>query len=287
MPTFVLTICTVIWGFTFVVVKDALDASDAFTFLTLRFGLGALACLGWARRGVLVPDTLKRGVFLGVVLFLGYAAQTFGLAETTPSRSAFLTGLAVIMVPFVSWWTVRRAPAPASVVGALIAVYGMGQLTGFGLDGFTRGDALTIGCAIAYAFHISLTERFASNGASAALVAVQLAVVAVLSAACIPFGHFHFEPTNAYWFTVVTTGLIASGFAISVQTWAQAKTPAVQAAVIFSLEPVVALLTSLALGRETAHEAEVIGGACIVAGVLVSEVGATVARRALAIARLS
>lgn len=269
-----LIICTSVWGLTFVVVKDALGASDSFTFLALRFTLGALACVLWAGRRSFDRRVVANGLGLGLVLFAGYAFQTFGLEDTLPSRSAFLTGLSVIGVPFVAWGLFRRPPAWPSIVGALVAIAGLARLTGFGLDGgLTRGDLLTLACAAAYALHIALTEKFANTGASVALVAVQLSVVAVLSAVCIPLGGPRFAPTPSYWAAVAATGLIASALAISLQTWAQARTSAVRAAVIFSLEPVIALAASVALGRETPGAAELTGGALIVAGVLVSEVG--------------
>jgi drug/metabolite transporter (DMT)-like permease len=262
---------------TFVVVKDALAASDPFTFLAARFFLGALACFVWAGRRGFSRQVVGSGLGLGLVLFAGYAFQTFGLEETTPSRSAFLTGLSVIGVPFVAWVIFRRSPAWTSVLGAVIAIGGLARLTGFGLDGgLSRGDLLTLACAAAYALHIALTEKFAKTGASVALVAVQLATVAVLSAVCIPLGTPRLNPTPAWWAAVAATGLVASAFAISLQTWAQARTSAVRAAVIFSLEPVVALAASVALGRESPGLAELTGGALILAGVLVSEVGAAV-----------
>ncbi|MBM4781874.1 MAG: DMT family transporter [Archangiaceae bacterium] len=274
-----LGLCTLIWGLTFVVVKDALNASDSFTFLAFRFALGAVASLLWARRRAFERATITNGLGLGLVLFAGYAFQTFGLESTTPSRSAFLTGLAVIGVPFVSWVLFRRAPSWASAAGALVAIAGLARLTGFGLgDALSRGDLLTLGCAVAYALHIALTEKFAKGGASVGLVAVQLLTVAALSAICIPLGTPRFQPTSAWWGAVATTGLIASALAISIQTWAQTRTSAVRAAVIFSLEPVIALTASVVLGRESPGAPELLGGGLIVAGVLVSEVGTSIAR---------
>lgn len=273
-PTFSLMACTIIWGLTFVIVKDALVASDAFTFLAARFALGALACLVWARGAVLHRETLRRGLGLGLILFAGYAFQTFGLDDTTPARSAFLTGLCVIGVPFISWALLGRRPGWPSVLGALVAIAGLAHMTGVGFDSpLSRGDLLTLGCAATYALHIALTERFAQHGSSVALVAVQLTVVAVLSAVCIPLGTPRLSFTAGWFGAVAATGLIASALAISVQTWAQARTSAVRAAVIFSLEPVVALAASFSLGRETPSPAELTGGLLIVAGVLCSELG--------------
>lgn len=276
-----LALCTLIWGLTFVVVKDALAGSDPFTFLALRFALGAAALLILTPRRRFERRLTSAGLGLGLVLFAGYAFQTFGLDDTTPSRSAFLTGLAVIGVPFVSWGLFRRPPSWPSVAGAAIAIAGLARLTEFDLNtGLSRGDLLTLACAAAYALHIALTEKFAAHGDALPLVTVQLLVVAALSALCIPLGAPRLTPTPAYWAAVAATGLLASAFAISLQTWAQARTSAVRAAVIFSLEPVIALIASLALGRESPGLPELEGGALIVGGVLFSEVGGALLRRA-------
>ena len=97
----VLVSITAFWGVTFVVVKDAVALADPFTFLALRFSLGAVLLTFAAWRGIRGPALVRDGAGLGVLLFIGFAAQTSGLQFTTPSRSAFLTGLSVLLVPFL------------------------------------------------------------------------------------------------------------------------------------------------------------------------------------------
>ncbi len=265
---------TALWGLTFVTVKDALEGADPLTFLALRFGVGAVAAFALAGRRALDPAAWRAGGVLGVFLFVGYAFQTFGLVETTPSRSAFLTGLTVIFVPFVSTALTRRWPPASAFLGTALAVLGLWRMTGVSLDGpLPRGDLLTLGCSVAYAFHITLTERFASRAAPIAIVAVQLLVTATLSALAIPLGSRHFEPTPGLWAAVLLTGILASAVAISVQTWAQARTTAVRASLVFSTEPVFAAAYSAVLGRERLGVAELLGGGLILLGVVVAELG--------------
>jgi drug/metabolite transporter (DMT)-like permease len=148
---------TAFWGATFIVVKDALDDADPLSFLVLRFGLGALGLALVARKGLLDPRVWKPGGVLGLFLFVGYALQTWGLKFTTPSRSAFITSLCVVLVPFVSTAMFRRLPGWPSLLGAGLAAAGLAALTG-GLSGTVSvGDALTLGCAVSYAVHITLT----------------------------------------------------------------------------------------------------------------------------------
>jgi len=286
-----LAFITAFWGITFAVVKGALDDGDPFSFLTLRFALGAVVLTAIARREVLVPHTLRRGLVLGLLLFLGFALQTVGLVTTTPSRSAFITGLYVVFVPVLGLVLFRRMPRVASWVGVVLAAVGLRYLTGAEVgaeQGLSSGDWLTLGCAVAYAFHILLTERYAPKSGATALVAVQLWVVALLSALCLPFTGARVAWTPAFLGAVAFCGLFASALAISVQTWAQARTTAVRTALIYATEPVFAAVFSEAMGHETLGAREWVGGGLIVAGVLVAELGGQLlehlrARRAAAL----
>jgi drug/metabolite transporter (DMT)-like permease len=272
-----LALITAFWGTTFVVVKGALSHGDPFSFLALRFGIGALALTAIARREMLAPQTLRRGLALGVFLFLGFVLQTVGLVSTTPSRSAFITGLYVVFVPVLGLVLFRRVPRVSSWVGVALAALGLRYLTGAEVDagqGLSRGDWLTLGCAVAYAFHILLTERYAPKSSVVPLVAVQLWVVAVLSALCLPFAGARVEWTPSFLGAAAFCGLLASALALCVQTWAQARTTAVRVALICSTEPVFAAVYSVALGYEVLGPREWGGGGLIIAGVLVAELGA-------------
>ncbi len=278
----VLILLTVIWGTTFVMVKDALGHGDPFSFLALRFGVGASVLSLKAGRRLLSPSTLRRGGVLGLFLFLGFALQTVGLTDTTPSRSAFITGMYVLLVPLVVLALFRRVPRVSSLVGVVLSAVGLYYLTRAEAgvaEGISRGDLLTLGCSVAYAFHITLTERYAPKESVDSLVAVQLWVVALLSALCLPFTQPRVEWTPAFVGAVVFCGVVASAVALSMQTWAQARTSAVRAAIIYSLEPLFAAAFSVVLGYETLGVREWVGGGLIILGVLVSELGSGVWER--------
>lgn len=277
-----LVLLTVFWGLTFVVVKDALAFADPFTFLTLRFIVGAAVLAVIARGRMFAPGIIPKGLLLAVVLFLCFALQTVGLTDTTPSRAAFLTGLNVLFVPLLSMVLLRRMPRWGTSVGVVLAAVGLYWLTrptpndALSGGGLRLGDWLSIGCAVAYAVHILLTERFASKDNALGLVAVQLVGVAVMSALCLPFVERRLEWSQPLVVAVLACGVLASAVAILVQTWGQARTSAVRAALIFALEPVFASAYSVAVGHEVLGPKEWLGGALIVVGVFASELGTVV-----------
>lgn len=278
----VLLAMTAVWGLTFVTVKDALADADPFTWLALRFLIGAGALTLIARRSAGKVD-LKAGLVLGVLLWLGFTLQTVGLQYSTPSRSAFITGMFVVLTPLASTVIFRRLPRPPSLAGVALAFAGTYWLTGAGTDAAPDrralwGDLLTFGCALAYAVHLSLTEKYAKGSAAAPLVAAQLWVVCGLSALAIPFGARHLDPTPGLVVALVFTGVLASAVGFTAQTWAQARTTAVRAALVIATEPLFATAYSVIGGRETLGAREVAGGALILLGVLVAEVGGLIWR---------
>ena len=272
----VLVVVTAIWGSSFVVVQDAVRLADPFTFLVLRFTLAAVVLTLVDRRALANRKLIVAGVWLGALLFVGFITQTAGLQFTTPSRSGFLTGLSVLLVPFVGLVLFRKWPSPPVLAGVALAVAGLWFLTGGASDGggsTAKGDLLTIACAIAFAFYIVLLEPQARVYRPAPLVAVQLWVVALLALVALPFVPRHFDPSPALWWGIVYTAVMSTAACLLAQTWAQARTSAVRAALIFALEPVFAALWSVALGRERLGARELVGGTLIVLGIVVAELG--------------
>jgi len=282
----VLVVVTAIWGASFVVVQDAVRLADPFTFLVLRFIVGAsvLTVRDW--RALADRRLLLAGLGLGVILFVGFITQTMGLQFTTPSRSGFLTGLSVLLVPFVGLLLFRKWPTPPVLLGVALAVAGLWFLTG-GLSASggqtAKGDLLTIACAIAFAFYIVLLEPAARVHRSTPLVAAQLWVVALLAALALPFVPRHLEASPALWWAVLYTGILSTAVCLLAQTWAQARTSAVRAALIFALEPVFAAVWSVLVGRERLGTRELTGGSLIVLGIVAAELGGALwARRRVA-----
>ncbi len=275
-----LLLLTLVWGTTFTLVKVVLDAGTTpGAFLSLRFGL-AVAVLGllWAwRRPRVSPGLWRDGGLLGLAMFGGFALQTFGLRHTTPSRSGFITGLAVVIVPFITRFLYGRRVSASAWTGVAMAVVGLAMLTRpFGGDvtaAVRLGDLLTLGCAVAYAFQIAWTSEFSPRHPLLALTTVQVTVTFVGSLALLAFEPLRIVPSRELAGVVAFTSLAMTVGAFFVMNWAQRHTTAVRAGIIYAIEPPAAAVFSHFLTGEVLPALGIAGGALILAGVLVAEVG--------------
>jgi drug/metabolite transporter (DMT)-like permease len=263
---------TIIWGTTFVVVKAALTQVSTFVFLTLRFWVAAAALI-LIYRGAIRKKGIGPGVIAGSLLFTAYVFQTRGLELTTPSKSAFLTGLSIPMVPLVSSLVYSMKPRLVETAGILIASLGMMLMTlapaADWRSGMSKGDLLSLLCAVTFAFHIVIIGHYSQLYGFKSLAAVQIATAALLGSALFPFAEpirFHLTPGVAA--AVLTTGLLATALAFTTQAWAQQYTSPTRAALIFALEPPIAWLTSYALTGERMANRGKVGAGMILAGIL-------------------
>ncbi len=266
-----------IWGSTFVVVKEALHDASALTFLCLRFSLATLALLGTARplagRFQQARLLVSGGFVAGLCLFAGYWLQTLGLRYTTPSKSAFLTGLSIVMVPLLVAAFHRRLPAPAEIAGVAAATLGMGLLTlEGGLGSMNPGDALTLGCAAGFALHILAIGHWAPRVDYQALTLVQIATATLLCALTFWWAEpSYLRLTPRVLAALAVTGLLATALAFSVQAWAQQRTTPTHTALMFALEPVFAWVTSFLWTGERLSLRQAAGAVLILAGILTVE----------------
>jgi drug/metabolite transporter (DMT)-like permease len=283
----VLTLC---WGTTFLLVKNALVGTSAAVFLLLRFGLASLVVGGVAvaRGDRPTRAAVRHGLLLGLAMFAGFALQTLGLARTTPARSGFITGLSVLIVPFLARFALGRRVPLAAWAGVALAVAGLLALTrpfGGGVPADVRtGDLLTLGCAVAFAFQIVLVSEWSSRHPLALFTLVQVGATLALSALLLPLEPPALRSTPALWGTVLYAGVVMTAVAFFVMNWAQRHTTAVRAALIFSLEPVAAALFSHLVGGEPLVTLDWVGGALMVLGVAVGEVGSAFEARGRAAA---
>jgi drug/metabolite transporter (DMT)-like permease len=265
---------TVIWGATFVLVKSALAEVSTILFLALRFTLAAIVLAVVYRKALMERRAgIGPGLVAGFLLFTAYFFQTKGLELTTPSKSAFLTGLSIPMVPLAGSLVYRNRPRLFEVAGILIATAGMAIMTlpatGFGIG---RGDILSILCAVAFALHIVWVSHYTPLIGFEAIAVVQVAAAALPGLLLFRFAEpVRFHAGGEVVAAVTVTGLLATAVAFTTLAWAQQYTTATRSALIFALEPVVAWITSYLLTGETLTLRARAGAVLILAGVLLVE----------------
>jgi drug/metabolite transporter (DMT)-like permease len=273
-----LALVALIWGSTFVVVKNALDAVGPFTFVAWRFWLAAslLVILFRHRLRGLGRGELLAGGLIGLWLALGYILQTIGLQYTTTGKAGFITGLNVVMVPVFATLLLRRPPGRAPLIGILSAAVGLGFLS---LDTnlrFGPGDVWVLGCAVGFALHIVSVSRFAPRYDPIRLAIVQIAAVAILATlAAFVFDSPDLRLPIATWGAVAFTGVVATALVFSLQVHVQRFTTPTHVALVFSLEPVFAALFGWWWAHETLGPKELLGCGLILVGMIVAELGAT------------
>lgn len=234
-----LFLATFIWGISFVLMDFALDSVSTLYILAFRFIGAAVILLLVSIRTLKTLDrrTLGGGALMGVVLFTAYAFQTYGLAQTTPGKNAFLTAVYCIIVPFLYWIVSKKRPDRYNITAAVIGLTGVGLIS---LNSNLRlglGDSLTLICGFFFAVHIIVTNRSVENRSVVLLTMVQFAVAGIISGTLALI----FEPfprsipamtvANLVFMAVASTALC-----IFLQVYGQKHTPPAQASVIMTFE---------------------------------------------------
>jgi drug/metabolite transporter (DMT)-like permease len=283
-------LCVVlVWGITFSLVKSALSVISPFVFNLTRMSLAflVLAVLNiFSFRGIRRTD-LRYGAAAGLFLGFGYQFQTTGLNYTTASKAAFITGLVVVLVPLLS--IIPGVAAPGSLrptldtyLGALLAFVGLILLTtppgsgGALFSGIGIGEWLCLGCALAFAAHLLVLARAAPVVSARRLGTLQIGFAALVMLLTLPFGgQPHFRSTPILWIALAVTALLATAAAFTIQSWAQQHLPASHTALIFTLEPFFAWLTSLLFFHEHLGSRALLGATLILLGILFAELRPT------------
>ncbi len=292
LADFSLFLVALFWGSNFVIMKEALEIIEPFTYLGLRFTLAALllAPLFWKR---LVNASLKdylAGSLIGLFLFGGFAFQTIGLLYTTPAKSGFITGTAVVIVPFMYYFITRRSPGWLAVLGAILAATGLYLMSVDEVTGFNLGDGLTLICAFLFAAHIISIAIYVRRIDPIVLAVAQIAFTGLASFALA----FAFEPAEIMlhqppliWGAILYAVVFCTIGAFVTQTIAQRYTTPTHAVLILSLEAVFAGLFSYLFWSELFTAQKLGGVALIFAGILVAEMRPFIAAKIAAGRRVS
>lgn len=263
-----------IWGSSFIVMKSAVDGVPVFMLLGIRFTVGCgLLCLVCAKKlRAIGKKQLIHGGIVGVLLFLAYTVQTFGLKGTTPGKNAFLTAVYCVLVPFMNWLIFRRRPTKWNWLAAVMCLGGIGLVSLDSSLSMNQGDALTLLGGVFYALHLVAVSRFGEEDDPVVLTMLQFGAAAICCWALSlttermtgPF------PQNA-WFELAYLAVFATTAALLLQNVGQSVTPAAQAAILLSLESVFGVAFSVLLGAESLTARLIFGFTLIFLAVIASE----------------
>jgi drug/metabolite transporter (DMT)-like permease len=280
IPRFVadssLLIVALVWGLTFVSVKNALGEIAPFSFNAYRFALAAMLLFAVAPMRVLKlkKETVLAGLLLGVFLFGGYSLQTIGLLYTTASNAGFLTGLVVVLVPLLIALQTKKSPPLSAWIGAGTAFAGVALLSlGAGMH-LNPGDILVILCAVCFALQVIYVGRYCHDHDIIQLVFLQVISVALLSGAGVLLTETPVSPLSFsanIWTALFVTAVLATTFAFFVQGAMQRYTTPTRTAVVLSAEPVFAALFAALLLGEILGGRIYWGGALVLLGMLLAE----------------
>jgi drug/metabolite transporter (DMT)-like permease len=266
-----LVVAAMIWGSTFVVVKDALGDISPVLYLAIRFWVAAAILLLFVRKRPsrrMVVGGIATGLFVGV----GMIFQTVGLKYTSAANVGFLTSLYIPLVPFVSMLVYPVRTGWREVMAVILATVGIGLMS-FDPSSFTvnRGDVLTVAAAVMFAFQIVMVKKYGAEGEAVWMAWFQVVMTAVVSTMGMAFEQSYVVWTERLWWGFGITILGATVAAYLLMSWAQRYTTATRAALIFATEPVFAGLASYFWLGERLSGRGWMGAGLVLMGVLLAE----------------
>jgi drug/metabolite transporter (DMT)-like permease len=268
-----LVFIAVVWGCCFTLIKQTLTFVSPLLFLAIRFLLASALVLPWFRG--LSRRELVGGMVLGVLFWAGFVFQTVGIQYTTPSRSAFITGLSTPLVPIASLLIYRRPPALTTALAVMATGLGMYLLTRPGgmSAGINLGDVLTLACAVLFAFQIVAAGHYAPVARPERLLALELAMTGLLSALVAPA----LETPQLALSPPVVLALaflsVTAAVTFYLQLGAQKVVSPALTAIIFTLEALAAAITSWLVLGETLTAGQWLGGMLILGGAVLPFTG--------------
>ncbi|MFY3790927.1 DMT family transporter [Ureibacillus sp. MALMAid1270] len=269
-----LIITAIIWGSGFVFSAISLEYFTPYQLLAVRFSIGViiLSLVFYKKLKYIKKSTIKRGLLLGIFLYLAFLLQTVGLQYTTPSKNAFLTAVNVVIVPFIAFFAYRRRIDRFELSGAFLAIIGIAFLSLQFTGEVNIGDLLTLACAFAFAYQIFYTAKFVKDEDPILLTIVQMGVAALFSwIAVLVKGEFSFSFEMEGVLSTLYLGIFSTTLAYCFQTVAQKYTNETKTAIILSTEAFWGMVFSVILLSEILTYRMIIGAILILAAIILSE----------------
>jgi len=269
----ILIFTTVLWGSTFIITKNIIKELPPFFYLGIRFFLALLIFLPFLYRvKKFNKKVLLAGILAGSIYYFSIAIQTIGLETTTAGKGGFITGLNTVIVPFIAWLIFKKPIHKRIWIAVVLSIIGLALLLLEGESGIIVGDIFILFCAFGFAFYIIYVDRDVNKVDLYLYLIIQLFIITVLSfITSIVFGERYdlASMNSSFWIIFIYMGMVASGLTFLFQNWGQKIVGPAQTALIFTLEPVFAVLfASLLLGHEALSFQGIIGCGIIFIAIL-------------------
>lgn len=267
-----LIVATAMWGSTFIVVQDGINAMPMQMFMAWRFVIATLLMMALRPRALRMSrQTFRHGLYIGIALAAGYWVQTYGLLFTSATVSGFITGMFVVLTPVAALVVYKMRVGWAGWLAVVLATSGVALISLKGWS-FGWGETWTLVGAACFSFQIMWLSRWATPSTSYSIAIMQMGTTAVVfTAGGLVFEGFALPPRPDVWGSLLFLAVFASAFAFIVQSWAQSQMTPTRAAVVLSMEPVFAAIFGVALGGDSITARILLGGGAILAAMLLVE----------------
>ena len=283
----ILLLITLLWGATFVIVKESLKDISSMVFISIRFFIAGVILLPFVINKKITKLNFKAGTLLGILLFIGFAVQTVGLKYTSATKSGFFTGTTVIMIPILQTIIEKKRPTNGVIIGSILVMIGIAFLSSGGnsifnlfndvATNFNLGDGLTLICAFFFAIYIIYLDIETVKHEFWILLFLQIITTAVLGLAfSIIFSGLNLEPfkiniTKNLLGGILYTSIFATLITTALQTKYQKDVTPAKAGIIFSFEPIFSAIFAFFILEEKITNFGYLGAALIMLGLFVSE----------------
>ncbi|MFJ7890877.1 DMT family transporter [Lysinibacillus xylanilyticus] len=270
-----LIVTAIVWGSGFVITAIALEYLTAYQVMAGRFLLASiiLTVLFGYKLKKASKSVIWKGILLGSILYIAFALQTVGLQYTTPSKNAFLTAVNVIIVPLIAFAVYKRRIDGYEIIGSIIAIVGIGFLSLQGSLTMNIGDALSLACAVAFAFDIFCTNLFVQKEDAIALTIIQF-ITASFIGVLVVVGQGDIPTTieKEAIYSIIYLAIFSTTLAYLFQNIANQYTSATKAAIILSTESFFGMVLSVIFLHEVLTSRMVVGAILILLAILIAEV---------------
>ena len=253
-----------VWGGSFVLMKDAIQEQDVYSFLSSRFLVASALMIAY-RPNVfkgLSPKFIRQGVLAGVLLGGGYIFQTLGLAKTTVSNTGFITGLYLVFTPLISLIILKRKVIKIQWLAVVVATLGLFLISYNGIS-IGIGEILVLISALFYGAHFVALGEWSDGKNTYALTLIQIMTVSVIASICALINGYQLPPSSNVWQAVLFTAFFATFLAFIVQTKAQSVMSATAASVLLAMETPFALFFGLVFNSDPLTMRIIAGGTMV------------------------